>query len=125
MTVSPLLLAVLSCGFGLFGGGTLLFWIQNRTLRADLKEARLELSVANERLVQARKEGLLVPTVEDVAAPAAAPEPVLTKDLQALIDDWDSPTAREAQRRMIHDLLNQNVSPAEVYRRLAPQPIGA
>lgn len=93
--------------------------------RQDLAAARADVAVANERLVQARTEGLLIPTVEDVA-PVATPEaPALTKDLQALIDDWESPAAREAQRRMIHDLLNQGVGPVEVYRRLAPQPIGA
>jgi hypothetical protein len=94
-----------------------------RLSRKDLDSARVQLAVANERLVQARRDGLLIPTVEDVA-PAATPEaPALTKDLQALIDDWESPAAREAQRRMIHELLNQGVSPAEAYRRLAPQPV--
>lgn len=110
----------------LFGGSlasllllALLYWV----CRKDLVTARADLAVANERLVQARKEGLLIPTVEDVA-PVATPEaPVLTKDLQALIDDWESPSAREAQRRMIHELLNQGVSPVEAYRRLAPQPV--
>lgn len=99
------------------------FMVLWRVERGDVKTAMELLHVANERLVQARKEGLLVPTVEDVA-PAATPEtPVLTKDLQALIDDWESPSAREAQRRMIHGLLNDGVNPVEVYRRLAPQPI--
>lgn len=120
MTVDPLLFG------GLLGGSlttALLLGLVQYVTRQDLATARAALAVANERLVQARKEGLLVPTVEDVA-PAATPEtPVLTKDLQALIDDWESPSAREAQRRMIHGLLNDGVNPGEVYRRLAPQPI--
>jgi hypothetical protein len=111
---------------GLLGGSLsalLLFGLALRVSRKDTAAARAELAVANERLIQARKEGLLIPTVEDVA-PAATPEaPVLTKDLQALIDDWDSPVAREAQRRMIHELLAAGLPPAAVYQRLAPQPV--
>lgn len=90
------------------------FYVSRRELAASQDRER----VAMERLANARKDGFEIPSPEEVA-PVAAPEaPALSKDLQALVDDWEDPVARAAQRREIQRLLDQGMGPAEAYQRL-------
>lgn len=106
-----LAVALLSSGFAASTTAAVIFGLGCLHFRRGEK-------VSNERLVRARKDGYEIPPPEEVAPAAASEAPALSKDLQALVDDWDSPIAREAQRREIQRLLDQGMGHAEAYLRL-------
>lgn len=93
--------------------------IDRRVLRRELATALGHERLATERLVNARKDGYEIPSPEAVAGTAAPEARPLSPALQALIDDWDSDTARFAQLREIRRLLGQGMGEAEVVRRLS------
>lgn len=97
-----------------------LLYIDRGVLRRELATALGNERLAAERLVNARKDGYEIPSPEAVAAAATPQAPVLSRNLQELVDDWDSPIARDAQRREIRRLIDQGMSEPEVFRRLAP-----
>jgi hypothetical protein len=75
---------------------------------------------ATERLIQARKDGFDIPVAPELPPAPVEPEPPLVPALEALVDEWESEQAKDAQRAVIRRLLATGKSQMEVVKYLTP-----
>lgn len=100
---------------GLAAGAVACWWLQRPVvahLKDELHWARQEIATATDRLLHAWRE-------DKAVIPPRPPEPVpppepLPRELQAEVDQWESPESRAVLEQKIRAMLARGMQPAGI-----------